>query len=138
MFQPIGFSRPDSWCRGSAFYPPRNHDQSIQYLDYSSHFERKKMWATEKIRRAVVTYNIEATVQKTTGFITSEGDKVVIPNKLEISRKRNKLMEKIIDQAHYKNVGRRNNVNMLESYRDLAYGTVVFNMRNISFNLKDR
>ena len=61
MFQPIGFSRPDSWCRGSAFYPPRNHDQSIQYLDYSSHFERKKMWATEKIRRAVVTYNIEAT-----------------------------------------------------------------------------
>ena len=75
MFQPIGFSRPDSWCRGSAFYPPRNHDQSIQYLDYSSHFERKKMWATEKIRRAVVTYNIEATVQKTTGFITGEGDK---------------------------------------------------------------
>ena len=29
MFQPIGFSRPDSWCRGSAFYPPRNNDQSI-------------------------------------------------------------------------------------------------------------
>ena len=21
MFQPIGFSRPDSWCRGSSFYP---------------------------------------------------------------------------------------------------------------------
>ena len=75
------------------------------------------MWATDKIRRAVVTYNIEATVQKTTGYITSEGEKLIIPNKLEFTRKRNKLAEKIIDQEHYKNVGGRNNVNMLESYR---------------------
>ena len=59
MFQPIGFSRPDSWCRGTAFYPPKNHDQSIEYLDFSSHFERKKMWATDKIRRAVVTYHLD-------------------------------------------------------------------------------
>ena len=43
MFQPIGFSRPDSWCRGSVFYPPKNNDESIEYLDYSSHFEKKKM-----------------------------------------------------------------------------------------------
>ena len=74
MFQPLGFSRPDSWCRGTAFYPPKNHDQSIEYLDFSSHFERKKMWATDKIRRAVVTYHLEATVQKSIGYITSEGE----------------------------------------------------------------
>ena len=33
MFQPSGFSRPDSWCRGTPFYPPRNTDDSIEYLD---------------------------------------------------------------------------------------------------------
>ena len=92
------------------------------------------MWGTEKIRRAVVTYNLEATVKKTTGFITSEGDKVIIPNKLEISRKRNLMREKIIDRNHYKNVGKRNNVNMLEAYQDLAYGTVVFNISGLPRN----
>ena len=134
MFQPIGFSRPDSWCRGSTFYPPRNNDKSIQYLDYSSHFEKKKMWGTEKIRRAVVTYNLEATVEKTEGFITSSGDRVIIPNKLEISRKRNLRREKIIDRNHYRNVGMRNNINMLEAYQDLAYGTVVFNISGLPRN----
>ena len=42
MFQPSGFSRPDSWCRGTPFYPPRNTDDSIQHLDYKSHYERKE------------------------------------------------------------------------------------------------
>ena len=101
MFQPIGFSRPDS----TAFYPPKNDDEAIEYLDFSSHFERKKMWPTDKIRRAVVTYRLEATVQKSKGYITNGGEKLIIPNKLEITRKRNKLIEKIIDQEHYQNVG---------------------------------
>ena len=39
MFQPIGFSRPDSWCKGTAFYPPKNDDEAIEYLDFSSHYE---------------------------------------------------------------------------------------------------
>merc|ERR1711873_27816 len=134
MFQPIGFSRPDSWCRGSIFYPPRNDDKSITYLAYSSHFEKKKMWGTDRIRRAVVTYNLEATVEKTEGFITSSGDRVIIPNKLEISRKRNLRREKIIDRSHYKNVGMRNNINMLEAYQDLAYGSVVFNISGLPRN----
>ena len=134
MFQPIGFSRPDSWCRGSVFYPPKNNDESIEYLDYSSHFEKKKMWPTEKIRRAVVTYRLETTVQKSTGYITSTGEKLIIPNKLEITRERNKFIEKIIDQGHYQNIGGRNNVNMLESYRDIVYGTVVFNISGLPRN----
>ena len=25
MFQPIGFSRPDSWCKGMPFYPPKKY-----------------------------------------------------------------------------------------------------------------
>ena len=131
MFQPIGFSRPDSWCRGSTFYPPINDDKSIVYLDYESHFERKKMWGTDRIRRAVVTYNLEATVEKVEGFITSSGNKLIVPNKLEINRRRNIRREKLIDRSHYKNIGMKNNINSLEAYRDLAYGTIVFNITGL-------
>ena len=80
MFQPIGFFRPDSWCKGTPFYPPKKTDNAIEYLDFASHYERKKLWPTFKIRRAVVTYRLDATVQRSTGYITEEGEKVVIPN----------------------------------------------------------
>ena len=99
MFQPIGFSRPDSWCRGSTFYPPINDDKSIVYLDYESHFERKKMWGTDRIRRAVVTYQMEAIVEKVEAFITSSGNKLIIPNKIEINRRRNIRRERLIDRT---------------------------------------
>ena len=92
------------------------------------------MWGTDRIQRAVVTYNLEATVEKTEGFITSSGDKIIIPNKLEINRKRNLRREKLIDRSYYKNVGMRNNVNTLEAYQDLAYGTVVFNISGLPRN----
>ena len=92
------------------------------------------MWPTEKIRRAVVTYRLETTVQKSTGYITSGGEKLIIPNKLVFTRKKNKLIEKVIDQEHYQNVGGRNNVNMLESYRDIVYGTIVFNISGLPRN----
>ena len=93
MFQPIGFSRPDSWCKGTAFYPPKNDDEAIEYLDFLSHYERKKLWPTSKIRRAVVTYRLDATVQISIGYISEEGEKLIIPNKLEITRHRNKIIE---------------------------------------------
>ena len=64
MFQPSGFSRPDSWCKGTPFYPPKNTDDAIEYLDYASHYERKEQWPTSKIRRAVVTYRLSAKVQR--------------------------------------------------------------------------
>ena len=86
MFQPIGFSRPDSWCKGTPFYPPKNTDEAIEYLDFASHYERKKLWPTSKIRRAVVTYRLDATVQRTIGYIADEGEKLMILNKLEITR----------------------------------------------------
>ena len=60
MFQPSGFSRPDSWCKGTPFYPPRNEDDAIEYIDFQSHYEKKKLWPTSKIRRAVVTYRFSA------------------------------------------------------------------------------
>ena len=134
MFQPIGVSRPDSWCKGSMFYPPVNDDKSIVYLDYQSHFERKKMWGTDRIRRAVVTYQMEANVEKVEAFITSSGNKLIIPNKIEINRRRNIRRERLIDRISYKNIGMENNINFLESYRDLAYGTIVFNISGLPRN----
>ena len=134
MFQPIGVSRPDSWCRGAVFYPPVNDDKSIVYLDYQSHFERKKMWRTDRIRRAVVTYQIETNVEKVEAFITSTGNKLIIPNKIEINRKRNFRRERLVDRASYRNIGLENNVNFLESYHDLAFGTVVFNISGLPRN----
>ena len=134
MFQPIGVSRPDSWCKGAMFYPPVNDDKSIVYLDYQSHFERKKMWGTDRIRRAVVTYQIEANVEKVEAFITSSGNKLIIPNKIEINRRRNIRRERLIDRISYKNIGMENNINSLESYRDLAFGTIVFNISGLPRN----
>ena len=63
MFQPSGFSRPDSWCKGYPFFPPKNEDDAIEYVDYQSHYEKKQLWPTEEIRRAVVTYRFTAQVQ---------------------------------------------------------------------------
>merc|ERR1712163_25622 len=134
MFQPIGVSRPDSWCKGAVFYPPVNDDKSIVYLDYQSHFERKKMWRTDRIRRAVVTYEIEADVEKVEAFITSSGNKLIIPNKIEINRRRNFRRERLVDRASYRNIGLENDVNFLESYQDLAFGTVVFNISGLPRN----
>ena len=131
MFQPIGFSRPDSWCKGTPFYLPKNVDEAIEYLDFSSHYERKKLWPTSKIRRAVVTYHLDASVQRSIGYISEEGEKLIVPNKLEITRHRNKIIENIIDQKHYRNVGGRENVNELEGYKDIVYGTIVFNITGL-------
>ena len=127
-------SRPDSWCKGALFYPPVNDDKSIVYLDDQSHFERKKMWGTDRIRRAVVTYQIEANVEKVEAFITSSGNKLIIPNKIEINRRRNIRRERLIDRISYKNIGMENNINFLESYRDLAFGTIVFNISGLPRN----
>ena len=79
MFQPSGFSRPDSWCRGTPFYPPRNNDEAIEYIDFKSHYEKKEQWPTSKIRRAVVMYRLSAKVQKTRAYIIEEGGKIFVP-----------------------------------------------------------
>ena len=127
MFQPSGFSRPDSWCKGTPFYPPKNTDDAIEYLDYASHYERKKLWPTSKIRRVVVTYRLSARVERSQAYIIEEGRKLVVPNKVEITRKRNRDIEEILDNDHYRSVGGRRNINELESYQDVILGTVVFN-----------
>ena len=134
MFQPVGVSRPDSWCKGAVFYPPVNDDKSIVYLDYQSHFERKKMWRTDRIRRAVVTYEIEADVEKVEAFITSSGNKLIIPNKIEINRRRNFRKERFVDMANYRNTRLENDESFLESYQDLAFGTIVFNISGLPRN----
>ena len=41
------------------------------------------------------------------------------------------MIERILDQKHYKSVGGRRNLNELESYTDIVYGTVVFNITGI-------
>ena len=75
--------------------PPENEDTSIEYVDYKNYFEKKQMWPTERIRRAVVTYRFSAEVQKTTGFITNDGKDLVLPNTLVIKRDRDVNIENI-------------------------------------------
>ena len=71
-FQPAGYSRPNSDCKGKKFTPPPNEQNRITYLDYSEHLREKAMWSTEKIRRAVVTYQLSAKVMKRIGYITKK------------------------------------------------------------------
>merc|ERR1712240_318384 len=134
LFQPVGVSRPNSWCQDGVFYPPKNNDRSIMYLDYQSHFERKQLWQTERIRRAVVTYELEADVKKIEAFISISENKLIIPNRLEIERKRNFRKEKFVDMAAYRNTKIENDDTFLESYQDLAYGTITFNISNLPRN----
>ena len=51
----------------------------------------------------------------------------MVPNSVEITRKRNRVIEEVLDNDHYKSVGGRKNINELESYQDIIVGTVVFN-----------
>merc|ERR1711873_363102 len=106
--------------------PPQNNDRSISYLDYKSHFEKKQLWQTERIRRAVVTYELEADVKKIEAFISLSENKLIIPNKLEIERTRNLRKERFVDMAAYRNNKIENEDTFLETYQDLAYGTITF------------
>ena len=131
LFQPVGVSRPNSWCKGEVFYPPQNDDRSISYLDYKAHFEKKQLWQTERIRRAVVTYELEADVKKIEAFISLSENKLIIPNQLEIERTRNFRKERFVDMAAYRNNKIENEDIFLESYQDLAYGTITFNISGL-------
>ena len=57
-FQPNGYSRPNSNCRGNPFMPPRNTQRSLEYIDHKKPYEKKEQWEVETIRRAVVTYEL--------------------------------------------------------------------------------
>ena len=134
MFQPSGYSRPDSYCKGTPFYPPRNKGSSIEYIDFKSHYEQKEQWPTDKIRRAVVTYRMSAKVLKTKAYIIDEGKKMVIPNVLSINRSREQTIEEILDNSYYKNDGFNLVEHELEGYRDATVGTVVFNRTSLPRN----
>ena len=41
-FQPSGFSRPNSYCEGTPFTPPRNTQKSIDYIDNKKHYQNKE------------------------------------------------------------------------------------------------
>ena len=126
-FQPLGYSRPDSYCEGTPFYPPRNTGSSIEYIDFKSHYEKKEQWPTDKIRRAVVTYRLSAKVLKTKAYIVDDGLKMIIPNILSINRSRDKTAEEILENSSYKDNGFNLVEYELEGYRDATVGTVVFN-----------
>ena len=134
MFQPKGFSRPDSWCKGYPFLLPKNEDDAIEYVDYRNYFEKKQLWPTERIRRAVVTYRFTAQVQKVQGYIVDEGKNLILPNTLVITRDRDMEIENILDNSHYKNTGGKKNTNEIESYVDVSLGRIIFNRTNIPRN----
>ena len=74
-FQPAGFSRPNSYCEGTPFTPPKNNQNSIDYIDNKKHYQNKEQWSTDTIRRAVVTYQFSAKVMKQTAYIVDDGKK---------------------------------------------------------------
>ena len=59
-FQPAGYSRPSSDCEGVLFTPPVNTQNTIHYIDYRRHLEKKEQWSIDVIRHAVVTYQLLA------------------------------------------------------------------------------
>ena len=75
-FQPNGFSRPNSYCKGNPFTPPRNIKKSLEYIEYKKHYEDKEQWEVETIRRAVVTYEFSAKVRKQTAYIIDNDKKI--------------------------------------------------------------
>merc|ERR1711873_266291 len=85
-------------------------------------------------RRAVVTYELEADVKKIEAFISVSENKLIIPNKLEIERNRNFRKERFVDMATYRNNKIENEDTFLETYQDLAYGTITFNISNLPRN----
>ena len=117
--------------RGTRCFRPKNVDDAIEYVDYRAHYEKKQLWPTEEIRRAVVTYRFTAQVQKTQGYIIDEGKSLVLPNTLVISRNRDVEIENILDNSHYKSTGGKRNTNELESYVDVNMGRIIFNRTNI-------
>ena len=76
----------------------------------------------------------QAEIEKIEAFITSTGDKLIIPNRIEIERKRNFRKERFVDMAKYRNTKVENDESFLESYQDLAYGTIVFNISDLPRN----
>ena len=59
-FQPAGYLRPNSDCKGKEFTPPPNEQNKITYIDYSEHLREKAMCSTEKIRREVLICSFSA------------------------------------------------------------------------------
>ena len=71
-FQPAGYSRPYSECRGTTFTPAPNKQTRITYIDYAGALSTKAVWGTFEIKRAVVTYQLCAKVIKTTGYVVEK------------------------------------------------------------------
>ena len=46
-FQPAGFSRPNSYCEGTPFTPPKSNQKSIDYIDNKKHYQNKEQWSTD-------------------------------------------------------------------------------------------
>ena len=128
-FQPAGYSRPNSDCEGIEFTPPPNEQTRITYLDYSEHLREKAIWSTDKIRRAVVTYQISAKVIKRIGYVTAKGRKLIIPNLISIERSPFKLPTdgSSNHRASLKDMAIDVLNKELEGHFDSALGTFVFN-----------
>ena len=87
------------------------------------------MCSTEKIRRAVVTYQLSAKVIKKIGYITKKGKKLVIPDLISIERSTVKppTDDSSKHRTSLKNIGIDVINEDLEGHYDSALGTFVFN-----------
>ena len=131
-FQPVGYSRPNSYCSGESFQPPSNDQSRITYLNFGNSLTNKAVWGTTEITRAVVTYQISAKVSKSTAYVKAKGNKLVVPNLLTIDRtsprgstnQRKSLKDTDINKEHRD----------LESYFDSTLGVIVMNRTTLPAN----
>ena len=99
----------------------------------------KIIWGTSEISRAVVTYKLTAKVHKSTAYITTKGNKLIVPNLLTISRTHpqestnQKSHRSHIDQEQIDQEDRD-----LEDYFDATPGVIVFNRASLPANKCER
>ena len=128
-FQPVGYSRPNSDCRGKRFKPPPNRQNKITFLNYGGSLSEKGVWGTAEIKRAVVTYKLCVEVAKRTGYVIAKGNKLLIPNLLTIDRSPFNLpSDSSTNQRKSIKDKAMSMLNMeLESYFDSVLGVFVMN-----------
>ena len=126
-FQPVGYSRPNSDCRGNKFHPPPNQDSKITYLQYNGILKNKQEYDLDEIKRAVVTYRLKVTVTQRTGYIIADGAQLLVPNVITIAREKEEQKEeksrnlrKSIKEKAMEHLN-----SDLESYKDSVMGIFV-------------
>ena len=115
------------------FQPPPNDQSRINHLNDAS-LTDKTIWGTSEISRALVTYKLTAKVYKSTAYITTKGNKLIVPNVLTFSRTH--PIESTNQKSHKSHIDQEHRD--LEDYFDATLGVIVFNRVSLPANKCER